>query len=121
MIGISVCLGGAFGAMSRHLLGQYIKNKSSHLSFPLSMIVVNLVGSFTLGLLVGLYEQELIEKMLYFVFGVGFLGAFTTFSTFSMEVVALLKHQNIKKASFYILTTIIGSTSCFMFGYILLL
>ncbi|MCM3568869.1 CrcB family protein [Neobacillus mesonae] len=73
-----VAIGGFFGAIFRFILSRKLKGTSG---FPFGTFSVNLFGAFLLGLLVGLE----IHGYVYTLFGVGFMGAFTTFSTFMLE------------------------------------
>jgi len=74
-----VGIGGVLGAWARHLLGERIDTRT------LDTLAVNALGSFALGLLLAVPETH----PLFFVLGVGFCGAFTTFSTFAFETVRL--------------------------------
>lgn len=92
---IFVAIGGFFGAISRFALSQRIQNKNKT-GFPLGTLSVNLLGSFLLGLLFSVSSTGLI----YLLFGVGFMGAFTTFSTLKLEAEYLRKSG--KKSFFYL-------------------
>ena len=83
--------GGFFGAVFRFLLAGWIQDLSRSVHFPYGTLAVNVIGSFLLGFLVryafvhNVFNPEV--RMLVFI---GFLGAFTTFSTFSLETFNLL-------------------------------
>ncbi len=79
-----VGLGGAFGAASRFGIAQFTRYISGGISFPLGTLIANVVGCFLFGILLG-SGRGVTDKRLELVFGVGFLGALTTFSTFSAE------------------------------------
>jgi len=79
-------LGGAIGAGLRYLVGEY-GLRWLHLPLPLSTLAINVLGSFLLGWLVGAG----IERRLSTLLGVGLLGGFTTFSTFSVQTLTLLE------------------------------
>jgi fluoride exporter len=77
---------GALGAVSRHLL-ESIVNRQIGDAFPWGTFVVNVSGSFTLGLLAGLFAHRFgVPLWLQAGATVGFLGAYTTFSTLSLQV-----------------------------------
>ena len=86
---LAIAFGGALGAVGRHLVATQV----SHLfgaGFPVGTLAVNLLGSFAIGLLVeaaALVWAPPAELRAFLA--VGFLGSFTTFSTFSMEAVLL--------------------------------
>jgi CrcB protein len=84
-------MGGFLGAILRYFSSKYTNLLFSS-SFPYGTLVVNVVGSFTLGYLYTLSVEKLAitENFRMFV-GVGFLGAFTTFSTFSVETLNLFE------------------------------
>ncbi|WP_318503523.1 fluoride efflux transporter CrcB [Bacillus sp. T3] len=113
--------GGSLGAATRYLLGGYINNKNSKWSpFPLGTWIINITGSFILGLLAHLYQNYSINEALWLFAGVGFCGAYTTFSTFGYETITLIHNQKIKLAVFYVaVSVIIGIMSAWL-GYILI-
>lgn len=88
-----VALGGALGAVCRYLLAIWIKDWTDPSAFPWGTLTVNVLGSFALGLLLGLDPESsrFADPQLRLALGVGFLGAFTTFSTFSVETITALE------------------------------
>ena len=93
-----VALGGAFGASLRFYISQLILNWLGK-GFPFATLAVNICGSLTMGILYGLIEQGIIEVSVYrTLIGIGFLGAFTTFSTFSMDTLLLMQQGDFFKA-----------------------
>ena len=94
-------LGGGLGAVSRHGVFVLMQNVSS-LNFPFGTLAANLSGSFAIGLLWGLFEgTHLSQEARLFIF-TGFLGGFTTFSSFTRETIQLLRVGQLKEALFYI-------------------
>lgn len=85
---VFVAIGGACGSISRFKLGKYISEKSSS-RFPFGTFVVNILGAFFLGIVsnLGLGQTG------YALFGDGFLGAFTTFSTFMYDGFSLFEDR----------------------------
>jgi CrcB protein len=80
---------GGLGAMSRYALDGWVSNYT-HGQFPWGTLVVNLLGSFALGILVELTTSRLLPHPNWRVaLGIGVLGAFTTFSTYAYETVRL--------------------------------
>ncbi|WP_019226704.1 fluoride efflux transporter CrcB [Dehalobacter sp. E1] len=103
----SVAMGGALGAVARYGLGIWISNKWTH-DFPLHTFLINITGAFLLGFLNTLFLDKLtLSPEMRLAMTVGFLGAFTTFSTFGYETIMLLKDGNILTAGIYTLVSII--------------
>ncbi|MDM5326602.1 fluoride efflux transporter CrcB [Neobacillus sp. CF12] len=105
-----VGIGGSLGAAARYLLGSLINRRKNFDRFPLGTWVINISGSFFLGLLAQLHLANDISEWLWFLVGVGFCGAYTTFSTFGYETITLL-HSNKKiLAGIYVLASVVVST-----------
>lgn len=111
-------IGGAIGAGSRFLFGKWITKKIGSL-FSISTGIINVLGSFILGLLVNFHISGIIGDEAYYLLGVGFCGAFTTFSTFTNEVVMLLHEKRVASAIMYIVSSVILSCIGAFIGLIL--
>ncbi|MDG2840336.1 fluoride efflux transporter CrcB, partial [Vibrio parahaemolyticus] len=86
-----IALGGAFGACSRYLISELCVILLGR-GFPYGTLPVTVVGSFMLRLLIAAFDNELLATEPWRqVIGLGFLGALTTFSTFSMDNVLLMQ------------------------------
>lgn len=104
---IMVGIGGAAGAMSRYLLVRAITPVLADGQYPFGTWLANISGSFLFGLLfVIISERFNMSDPLRFSMLVGFLGAFTTFSSFSFETVRLLETGHIITALIYILSSV---------------
>jgi CrcB protein len=102
-----IALGGALGALSRYELGLWISDKWNQ-SFPLHTFIINITGAFLLGFLnIVFLEKMSISPLWRLGIGVGFLGAFTTFSTFGFEVFTLIENGSYTLAATYTLLSII--------------
>lgn len=93
-----VGVGGFFGAIARYIVSNTLEFKSG---FPLATWIVNMVGSFLLGLLFGIG----VNSSLFLLLGTGFMGAFTTFSTFKQEGMLLQKERKYRLFISYNLLT----------------
>ncbi len=88
---IFIALGGATGACLRYFLSQLMLQWFGK-GFPFGTLLVNIVGSFFLGFLYSLLEHGQLEAALWrTTVGIGFLGALTTFSTFSVDTLMLFQ------------------------------
>lgn len=88
---LAVAAGGAFGAVMRWLLAGAIQRAAAG-AFPWGTFAVNAIGSFLLGFLfVWLIERSSAGELARLALTVGLLGAFTTFSTYSLESIRLLQ------------------------------
>ena len=93
-----VAIGGAFGASFRFFIYQLMMTWLGK-GFPYATLTVNVTGSLVMGVLYALIEQGIVEVSVYrTLIGIGFLGAFTTFSTFSLDSLLLLQQGEIFKA-----------------------
>lgn len=111
-----IALGGACGASLRFFISQILLNWLGK-GFPFATLVVNISGSFIMGLLYGLIEQGTLEVSVYrTLVGIGFLGAFTTFSTFSLDTVLLIQQGEIFKALANVLFNVVLCISAAAIG-----
>lgn len=114
---------GAAGAVSRYLLGLLFVSRLPASSIPLPMLAVNMLGSFGLGVFLSLYigviPMDAYDDIWFTTFGIGFFGAFTTFSTFAVEAVSLIHERKWMPFLWYVSLSIIGSLVAFIFGYLM--
>ena len=90
MIYLVVALGGFVGAPSRYLIDRAVNNRVES-DLPWGTFLVNISGSFVLGLLTGLSLSNHLSSVAKALLGTGFCGAYTTFSTFTFETVRLVE------------------------------
>ncbi|RHW77157.1 fluoride efflux transporter CrcB [Colwellia sp. RSH04] len=101
-----VALGGACGASLRFYISQLVLNWLGK-GFPFATLLVNITGSFIMGVLYQLIEHEILDISVHrTLIGIGFLGAFTTFSTFSLDTLLLLQQGEAVKAALNILLNV---------------
>jgi len=99
--------GGAIGAISRYLLSTWVYSLTGR-AFPWGTLAVNLLGSLLMGFLsVWLLERMTLSTEMRALLMVGFLGAFTTFSTFSLETLLLLEEGAVARAGVNIAASVI--------------
>ena len=111
-----VALGGALGAVSRYVV-YVLAGLLLGTSFPYGTLIVNVVGSFTMGVLVeGMALAWTIPEQARLFLTVGILGAFTTFSTFSLDVALLYERGKLELAAFYILASVVCSVGALFAG-----
>jgi CrcB protein len=104
----AVAAGGAFGAVARYLI-NISPLSSVFQNFPLPTFVINVTGSFLIGfLLILLTDRFEVSEALRMAVLVGFLGAFTTFSTFEMEIYGLSSEREYAMALLYLLLSVAG-------------
>jgi len=88
---LMVMLGGATGSLTRYVVGTAIMNRVGG-SFPLGTVIINLTGSFLIGFLMTLFTERLNPHPNWrLALVVGFLGGYTTFSSFEWETLGLVR------------------------------
>ena len=110
-----VAAGGAIGASLRYLTGVGMLRLIGPTSFPVSIIAVNVVGSFLMGAFVVLAAQRGLTHLSPFVM-TGILGGFTTFSAFSLEAVTLYERGDHGQAALYVALSVVLSILGLMAG-----
>ena len=104
-----VFIGGGLGAVSRFLVTTALAGKLGN--FPLGTLTANFFGSLLMGLVVGILAGRY-ESVRLFV-AVGFLGGFTTFSSFSAETLALIQGGQIFSATVNVIVSVVaGLAAC---------
>ena len=111
-----IALGGALGALSRYGMSSGMTRLLGH-SFPYGTAAVNLLGALVMGVVIGLLAKWSKDTVLFHpLLVVGFLGAFTTFSTFALDVVSLYQRGEMLAVAGYIALSVIGSIAALMLG-----
>ena len=114
-----IMFGGALGAVARYVLSTTIMDKMGA-NFPYGTLLVNVLGSFLMGFLaMFLVERIGLDPLLRLGLFVGFLGAFTTFSTFSMETMNLFEQGYHVRALINMLVNVLFSVLAVWLGAIL--
>jgi CrcB protein len=114
-----VGLGGFLGANARYLLGGFISERWGAV-FPLGTFVINVTGSFILGFFMA-YAQDRpwVEPGARLLFAVGFVGAYTTFSTFEYETMRLIQEREMLLAMVNIFGSLLSGAVAVFAGFIL--
>ena len=113
---ILVGLGGAIGSILRYLSGWFA-SKYFQGSFPISTLVINILGSLLIGIFIGILAKYYPENHpLKFLLIIGFCGGFTTFSSFAVENYNLFQNQQQLSAYIYIITSVILTISAVGIG-----
>jgi fluoride exporter len=102
-----VMLGGGVGAGVRYAVGRLLATWTE--SFPWHTLLINVVGSLLLSLLVSWAKVQPERTVWLLLFGTGVCGGFTTFSTFSVETIALLQEERFLVATVYVLASVFGA------------
>lgn len=106
-----VGIGGIFGSITRFTLGRYIGKKSKG-TFPIGTYIINISGAIILGIVSSLR----IETNVYLLLADGFLGSYTTFSTFMYEGFNLLREKENINAIIYITSSVILGVIGYIIG-----
>ena len=104
-----VAAGGAVGSMLRFAIGNLV-------SFPYGTMAVNILGAFFAGVVIAFFINK-VDAKFYLLLMPGFLGGFTTFSAFSVDVLKLWDQQNLNVLFFYFIGTLIFSLLCVWLSY----
>lgn len=111
-----IMCGGAIGATLRYLVGQWSSNWH-FTTMPIGTLLVNIIGCFLMGLLMGLSERfTTFPREIYLMLTVGLCGAFTTFSTFSADTFHLMDSGHFLTALSYIVLSIALGFTLFYIG-----
>jgi len=115
MDAIWIAVGAAIGANARYYVGQWIASWLG-VSFPGDTLFINLSGSFLIGVIATVMGERILDGPPWrLILIVGFLGGYTTFSSFSFEVVSLLQEDRWLAASAYVVASVVlGVGACLL-------
>lgn len=109
---IAIGLGGVLGGFFRYVLETVVPTP---MSLPLGTFLINILGSFLLGFLYHIADEQEWKSWIRLGLGTGMIGAFTTFSTFSLEMSELVR-LHFTWAALYGLTSILVGVFCVILG-----
>ncbi|MBT5569816.1 MAG: fluoride efflux transporter CrcB [Alphaproteobacteria bacterium] len=113
---VAIAIGGAAGAVGRHFVNVGMVALLGH-GFPWGTLVVNIGGSLIMGVLAHVMATSwTVSPELRALMTVGALGAFTTFSTFSLDVVSLYERGQIGLAAIYVIASVTASVGALFLG-----
>jgi CrcB protein len=108
-----VVVGGGAGSLARYVMTLQVNEKFDPARFPLATFVINILGSFAIGLLMVLFDREdLLHPNLRPLLVTGLLGGFTTFSSFEWEVFSLGRHTPPSAFVYAISSVVAGWMAC---------
>ena len=113
-----IAVGGGAGAIARYALSEGVKHLTGA-GFPWGTLCVNLLGCFLIGLAIHLVTLPAVPLGLDYIIVIGSLGAFTTFSTFSLENINMLHDGEFSRAGLYVLVSNIAGIGLAFAGYLI--
>lgn len=118
---IAIAIGGAIGAVSRYGIAQVVILINGANAAPFATIMVNVIGSGLMGVIYGYLSTGgmLAETVRVFIM-IGFLGALTTFSTFSMDIMAAIDRGQVVYAVIYAAVSVAGSVLAFILAVLMM-
>ena len=113
-----IALGGALGTLARYGTHVLAKGAGERLAFPIATLTVNLLGCFAIGYLQGaLSERWPVREEYRLMLIVGFLGGFTTFSTFGWDTAQLLRDGQVARGMIYAVASNVMGIALVFAGY----
>ena len=117
VLAILVAAAGALGAPSRYALEWWVRTRRPTIT-PVGTLVVNVTGSFALGAVVGMALAHGLDADVRTVVGTGFLGGYTTFSTYAYETVRRAEEGHVRVAIGYALGSVMLATAAAALGLV---
>jgi CrcB protein len=112
---LAICFGACLGALARWQLGLWLSHSGALI--PWGTLAANLIGGYLVGVCVGVFQQmPELDPVWRLTLVTGFLGALTTFSSFSAEVVALLQQERYALAAGTTIVHLFGSLALTVLG-----
>jgi fluoride exporter len=115
---IWIALGGALGSALRYFAQSRIQASQTGM-FPMGTLSVNLIGSAVIGMLAGWFMAHPAPANVRLFLIVGILGGFTTFSSFSLDTLNLIRDGQVRTAVYYVLASNLGGIALAFGGFLL--
>ena len=113
---VAIAVGGAVGALGRHFVNVALGSLLGT-GFPWGTVTVNIVGSFLMGVLIHMLAVSWnVSPEMRALLTVGALGAFTTFSTFSLDVVTMYERDALLLVGVYVVVSVVASIGALLVG-----
>ena len=109
-----IAVGGAAGSVTRYVISMWMTR--SHGDFPFATFVINVAGSFLIGVFARVFSTPDSNPVLRAALTIGFCGGFTTFSTFSAELVTLVQEGRSARAMLYVTTSVLAGAVAVVAG-----
>ncbi len=110
----AIALAGAAGTVTRYLISTWMPRETG--AFPYATFAINVIGSFLIAVIARVLSTPDSNPVLRAALTVGFCGGFTTFSTFSAELVALLQEGRAMRAMLYVVLSIASGAAAVVVG-----
>ena len=110
-----VAVFGALGAITRYVVDRAIMTRLAT-DFPVGTLMINLSGALVLGMVTGLATRNLLSTDAVVAIGDGFIGAYTTFSTWMVDVVSLVRSGNTATALEYVVLSLVAGLAAVVIG-----
>ena len=109
-----VALGGAIGGTARYVIDTSILGSAGNPNFPLGMFIVNITGAFLIGVAFGMSQKDILSTGAWAFLVIGILGAYTSFSDFTLESLELFTHGEYGEVLLNLLTGPVGIIAVFL-------
>jgi CrcB protein len=116
---LAISIGAILGANARYFLGRFVAERMG-VAFPYGTLIINVSGSFLIGLLLAIVTERVVgPAWIRPALAIGFLGSYTTFSTFSYETLRLVENGSMMAAGVNVAVSVAASLIAVYLGTLL--